>query len=464
MWHLGQGEGFDPHLCPFVLIKESMAEYRFNGTTLAGRPVQGVLSADNFWAAKRKAQEMARNRNFKLSAVKKKVGFLYKVQKDGQVITGEQKAFTKEEVEQALERMGFQVLKVERNLLDFKLKPSLTDIVTFVRVSADLLREKLPYNEILQLLSNDISNKALRDAVKEINSDLKQGKDSEKAFTKHEHIFGKFTARMLGIASKSGNMAEVYESAAKFMERKADFRKSMRSALLTPSITMLVLLAAVVFYVGYIFPETAELFAALNIKLPPMTAATLKLSHFLTDNIVWITLIPLVLTIVAVQYFMSERGRLVFDRYIIRIPVIGPLLHKTAIEIFCRVVHSLYSGSGENIEVLRIASEACGNKYMEHQIKTIALPMMLNEGKGLAESLEASGVFTETAISRFRAGAETGTVKNSSIQLANYYEKETVYKLKNVVDMIQIVIAMIIFIVITALTVVSAETATISVH
>jgi type IV pilus assembly protein PilC len=124
----------------------------------------------------------------------------------------------------------------------------------------------------------------------------------------------------------------------------------------------------------------------------------------------------------------------------------------------------LYSGSGENIEVLRIAGEACGNKHMEHQIKSVAIPMMLNEGRGLAESLEAANVFTETAISRFRAGAETGTVKNSSLQLANYYEKETVYKLKNVVDLVQVVVALVIFVVITALTIVSAETATISIH
>jgi type IV pilus assembly protein PilC len=441
-----------------------MAEYRFDGTSLAGRPVRGLFTADNLFVARKKAHGLSKSRNFRLSGVRKKVGFLYSVQKDGRVVRGEQKAFSKQEVQQALERMGFQVLKVQRNLVDFQMKPSLADIVAFVRVSADLLREKLPYNEILQLLSSDITNRTLRSAVKEINSDLKQGKDSEKAFAKHENIFGKFTARMLGIASKSGNMAEVYESAAKFMERRADFKKSLRSALITPSITMLVLLAAVVFYVGYIFPETAELFSMLNVKLPPMTAATLQLSHFLTNNIFFIMAIPIVLALLALRYFTSERGRLVFDKFILKIPVIGSLLHKTAIEIFCRVVHSLYSGSGENIEVLRIAGEACGNKHMEHQIKSIAIPMMLNEGKGLAESLEAANVFTETAISRFRAGAETGTVKNSSLQLANYYEKETVYKLKNVVDMVQIYIALVIFVVITALTIVSAETATISVH
>ncbi|MDZ7262127.1 MAG: type II secretion system F family protein, partial [candidate division KSB1 bacterium] len=128
---------------------------------------------------------------------------------------------------------------------------------------------------------------------------------------------------------------------------------------------------------------------------------------------------------------------------------------------FCRVFYALYSGSGENIDAIKLAAEACGNKYMEQQIKSIAIPMMLSQGKGLIEALEATGVFTKTALARFHSGAETGTVKTSALQIANYYEKETVYKLKNAVDFIQLAIAMIIMVVMTALTLVSSETATV---
>jgi type IV pilus assembly protein PilC len=135
-----------------------------------------------------------------------------------------------------------------------------------------------------------------------------------------------------------------------------------------------------------------------------------------------------------------------------------------AIEIFCRVFYALYSGSGENIEIIRMAAEACGNRYMEHQIKTVAIPMMLERGRGLTEAFEASGVFTRTAISRFNSGAETGTVKTTALQLAEYYEKETSYKLKNAVEAISLSVNMVIMIVLTALTLVSSETATVKVE
>ncbi len=439
-----------------------MPEFRIEGVTSGGKPVQGILEAESARAAKSKASQMAEQRKFKLLHVIPRSTWVYKVQRGTEKpITGEQKAFTKGEVQEALQKMGYRVIYVQKRLFDFKAKPPSTEIVTFVRVSADLIRQKLPFNEIMQLLANDIQNRTLRNAIKDINAELKQGKDSERCFIKHEGVLGRFTAHMLGLASKSGNMAEIYDSTAKFLERQAEFKKNLRSALITPIVTLIVLFAAVVYYVGYIFPATANLFRKFKIDLPPMTKATLAISDFLVDNIVIILIVTIVPLVLLGRFFTTERGRFILDKHIWSIPVLGPLLHKMSIEIFCRVFYALYSGSGENIEVIRMAAEASGNKFMEHRIKTIALPMMIQKGAGITEAFEATGVFTKTAISRFHSGAETGTVKNTALQLAEYYEKETTYKMRNAIDYIQLMISLVIMVVLTALTIVSSETATI---
>jgi type IV pilus assembly protein PilC len=96
---------------------------------------------------------------------------------------------------------------------------------------------------------------------------------------------------------------------------------------------------------------------------------------------------------------------------------------------------------------------------MEHQVKTVAIPMMVEKGAGLTEAFEATDVFTKTAISRFHTGAETGSVKKSAQQIADYYEKETTYKMKAAIDLIQVAIAVFIMIVLIYITVASAETA-----
>jgi len=218
-----------------------LPDYRFEGLTLTGRPVQGIITADNLSEAKKKIKALADQRKIKITKIQKRRTFIYKVQRDSEKpITGEQKAFTKEEVRQALEKLGYKVVSIQPKVLDFKFKPPDTEIVTFVRVSADLLREKLPYNEILQLLINDVQHPTLREALREINNDLRQGKDSEEAFIKQERVLGKFTARMLGLASKSGNMADIYESTAKFLERNAEFKKNLKSALIMPVFTLIV--------------------------------------------------------------------------------------------------------------------------------------------------------------------------------------------------------------------------------
>ncbi|MCP4728316.1 MAG: type II secretion system F family protein, partial [bacterium] len=162
-----------------------------------------------------------------------------------------------------------------------------------------------------------------------------------------------------------------------------------------------------------------------------------------------------------IQFFRSPRGRYILDKLIIKIPYAGGLLHKTSIEIFARVFHALYSESGDNLRVIKTAAEACRNKYMESRIKNVAIPLMLKDGLGLIESLEATGVFTKTALSRFRSGSEAGALKSASLQLANYYERETSYKMKAFIDLVNILISVVIVLVVIALTVVSSETAVI---
>ena len=439
-----------------------MVEYKFTAQKLNGQAITGTLTADTTSDGKKKIQRLAEKNQLKLVTVEKKSTFVYKAQKgNDKPIRGEQKAFNKKEVEEALGRLGYKVVSVNKKLLDFQAKPPVSEIVTFVKISSELLDQKLAYGEILTLLINDTQNVALKNTLREINNELKKGADSQAVFLKYQDIFGKFTAYMLGLASKSGNMAEIYRATAKFLERQQEFKKNLRSALITPMVTVFVLFLAVIFYVGYIFPETAKLFVLFGVDLPPMTAFTLKISDFLIENPYLVAAFCIIPPIALWQFSRTEKGKYMIDQYTLKLPVIGSLVHKTLIEVFCRVFYTLYSGSAESIEPIRIAAEAAGNTYFEDKVKNVAIPLMVKKGVGVTDAFEASGVFTETALSRFHSGEETGTIKNTALQLANYYETETVYKLKNLIELIQVGIAMFIMVVMILLTLVSAETATV---
>ena len=440
-----------------------MIEIRFTAQKPNGQVISGSLSEPTYSEAKKKVQKLAEKNLLKVQSIEKKNTYLYKIKKGREKpIKGEQRAFNKEEVTAALRKLGYEVISINRKLLELNFKPPQQDIVSFVKISAELLDQKLPYSEILTLLVNDIENKTLRETLKQINNEMKKGADSEATFLRYQSVFGKFTAYMLGLASKSGNMAEIYKATAKFLERQQEFKKNLRSALITPMVTLFVLALAIIFYVGYIFPETAKLFLKFDIKLPPLTAATLKISDFLMGHGLLVALFFIVPPLVLWQFAKTKKGKFIVDRMMLKIPIMGSLIHKTLIEVFCRVFYTLYSGSAESIEPIRIAAEAAGNSYFEHQVKNVAIPLMIKKGVGITEALTACGVFTEPALSRFHSGEETGTIKNTALQLANYYESETVYRLKNMIELIQVGIAMVIMVVMIGLTLISAETATIS--
>jgi type IV pilus assembly protein PilC len=254
-------------------------------------------------------------------------------------------------------------------------------------------------------------------------------------------------------------MAQVFDSTAKFIERDADFKKNLRRSLFMPAITVLAVFATLLFFVGYVFPVTAEMFLEFDIVLPPLTAQALDWSYWLQANWFIITVLHVAPVVIIGMMWKNEKGRLILDRMLMKLPLIGDLMHKTSIEIFSRVFHTLYSGSGQNIEVIRIAAEACRNTYIEKQIKEVAIRKMLEDGAGLIEALEATNVFPKSALSRYRLGAESGSLKENSGQLADYYEKQTEYKLEAVINWINLGINIFIFIALIYITVVSSEAA-----
>ena len=441
-----------------------MAEFRYQGVTLKGKPLQGTILAPNRYEAKRKITAMIAEQKVRVHALHKRVPFAYRVRKPGteKVLRGEISAFSAQEVRESLTRMGYQILEVHRNFFRPQLKVPQKDIVIFIRLCADLLREQFPYDEILSMLANDMENARLRETVLEIHKDLKMGKEGKQVFLKHADVLGKFTVHMLSIAATSGNMAEIYENTAKFLERSGEFKKNIRGALFMPAVVFVAALGAMVFYISYIFPKIAGLLLKYKVEVPPMTAGTMKVSQFLQDNVLALIFFTFAPIIGLVSYCRSEQGRVVWHKFMLELPVVGKLIYKTCIEVFARVFHALYSGSGENIEVIKIASEACQNSYIEKKVKETVIPAMLREGRGLSDSMEGSGIFPKNVIYTLRSGEESGTLREAMLRLANFYEKETTHKMSRVLDVINLVLSLVISLMIVGITLLSSEVGFIS--
>ena len=199
-----------------------MIEARFSAVKSDGQIITGVIASDSYWEIRKQVNQIALKNNYRIKKIERKSTFRYKVKGKGvneKSIVGLQRAYTRDEVADAFQLLGYKIISIRRKLFEFSSKPSHGEILNFVQITSDMLEESLPFSEILTFLINDTRNQVLKETFKDISKDLKQGVDGEKAFMKHQSIFGRFTAYMLGLGSKSGNMAEIYSATAKFLER-----------------------------------------------------------------------------------------------------------------------------------------------------------------------------------------------------------------------------------------------------
>ena len=438
-------------------------EFRISAQDRAGRSLIKYVMAGSYFEARGKARDWTSRNGSQLVRIDKKRTFVYKARRGDKLITGTQTAYSRQEVIAALKRIGYQVQSVY-SPFTLKFSAPAADIVGFVSQSAKLLEQKLPFNEVLILMSENLSNKTLNQAIKDIMNDLRNGMDSREAFYRQSSVFGFHTAMLLGIATKSGDVAGIFRSVAQLVERRAEFTKGLNSALLMPAITMVTLIGAIVFYALYLVPDMMEMLGPMMSKIPPVTAFTLDSSEFIKLNWPWLIAAGGMLLGGAYAWLSTSAGRLQFDKFIVKVPYIGKILKNTSVEIFTRVLGIIYTSAGENIEAIQIAADASGNSWFSRQIRTVAAPMMLTQGVELGRALAATNFLPDMALSRFRTAAETGSVKSTAQQLADYYETENGFAMKNLVSMIELAVTIVIMGSLVFLTLLSSETAGIDVN
>jgi type IV pilus assembly protein PilC len=440
-------------------MSNTYAEYRIDARDSRGKPVQGIINASSYLEARRKAKSLAGARKATLIAIHRKKNYSYRVRRGSKVIDGYQSAYSRDEVVNALKRMGFEVRSVRR-LLDFRSRAASGELVSFISTSARLLEQKFLFNEVLETMAANVTDKSLKAALREILNDLKNGSDSREAFLKQRRVFGEHIALMLAIASKSGDMKSIFRSIALLVERQADFKKGLVSSLILPGVTSLTLVGAIAFYAIVLLPNMAEIMGPMVSQMPPLTAFTLEVSYFIREHLVALISLIVLATAGAYAYLLSPSGRLKLDQYIVRVPYIGRIMKNTTVEIFCRVLGIMYT-SGENIDAIQLAAESSGNRHLAKQIKTVAIPSMLKYGTEFSRAMEATHFFPELFLSRFKTASETGTIKDTALQVADYYQTENQYSMKNLVSFIEVSITMVIMLTMVFLTVLSSETATI---
>jgi type IV pilus assembly protein PilC len=352
---------------------------------------------------------------------------------DGSSVTGVQSAETLAEVRTVLDERDLHLLeaKEKRSVLQYEItkeKVKKVELMHFSRQLAVFVRAGIPILDGLQAIGEESTSKVLRRVLEEIITDLTGGLPFADAAAAHPEAFPDFYISVLRSAELTGNLDEVLEQLAEYIERDIDARKKVTSALVYPAIVLVMAIVVVLVMTIFVLPRFEDFFASLDAELPLATRMLLGVTHFVGTWGWLVALILVVGTAGLLLYFRTPRGKRVRDRAVLQVPALGEVIRYAILERTCRVLASMVSAGVPLPEALRVTGEVTSNTVYREGVADVREAMI--RGDGLARPLAETGLFPGAARQMFRVGEETGTLDAQLRTAAGYFDRELEYKLK----------------------------------
>lgn len=303
-------------------------------------------------------------------------------------------------------------------------RPSRRALLAFFRSFSTLIRAGVPMRRALDVAIERTSDAALRESLRAVLADVEHGSSLGEAMARRPRGFAPLYVAMVRAGEAGGILDDVLERLATFLERDADLRKKLRSALAYPAVVVVAALGLALFLVARIVPMFGQMFEAFHAELPPTTRALLALGGALQQPAMWIAgalvLVAVGGTLAAAA--RTPRGALALDRARLSLPVIGPMLHKAITARTARMLATLLRSGIELVSAIAVVRPVAGSAAYAAALARVDLA--LRAGEPLTAPLEAAKLFDPLAVALVRVGEETGLVDEMLLKVAAYFESD----------------------------------------
>jgi type IV pilus assembly protein PilC len=348
-------------------------------------------------------------------------------------ISGTVTAMSQSEARYVLERDGISNLTItaKKNWYEIQIgrTVSLESLLQITRQLASFAEAGIPAAKGIAILTQTADDKKMREILEEILIDIEGGSQFSEAVNQFPSVFPRYYSAILSSAERSGNLTEALTTLNSYLERDLRSKRAVRSAMIYPAVLISLTLVAIIVLSVFVLPRFQVFFDSLGVKLPITTRALLTATHFVQS---WWWVMSLLLISGLITLFWARRnpiGRLAIDKFLLSIPIAGPLIRLVALERFCRVLSTLVRTYVHLPEALELAGNSTGNLVFENAIHDARKRVL--QGEGLATPLESVGIFPAAAIQIFRIGEESGQLGSQLNQAASFYSDELDHKLKN---------------------------------
>ncbi|NKB38809.1 MAG: type II secretion system F family protein [Gammaproteobacteria bacterium] len=308
-------------------------------------------------------------------------------------------------------------------------KPDLTDLIMFSRQMYSLMRAGVPLIRSLSGIIQVTNNRILREAFKEIQANLSSGRELSVALARHPLIFSPLYVSMIRIGENTGRLDESFLRIAQYLELEKDTRERVKSALRYPSMVIVAMAIAIAIVNIYVIPAFADVFQRAGAELPLATKILINTSGFFVSY--WpFMLAVIVITLLSFFYYIkTDKGRVVWGKYKIRLPLVGKILNKAALGRFARAFSMSLSAGVPIVQALTVVSRAVDNDYIGEHIADMRTG--IERGDNLTHTATLSNMFSPLVLQMLAVGEETGQVDEMLEEVAGFYEREVEYDVKN---------------------------------
>ena len=347
----------------------------------------------------------------------------------GKITAGVQDAINEDNAITSLMSRGLMVLTISQKGAAKATRKATsvkeTDLVLFTRQLATMIDAGIPLVGALTALYETADPKKqanLRSVIGDITSRVQGGDSFNAALQKHPSIFNRLYISMVKAGETGGLLAEILDRLAGFLEASARLRKKIKSAMTYPVAVISIAILITVFLIVKVVPVFAEIFKDFGKPLPAPTQFLVDLSDFMRND--WYYIIGIVAGVFfGLRYFLKTKtGHELWNRWQLKLPVFGPLIHKISMSRFARTFAQLIRSGVPILETLEIVGGSAGNTVIEHSIKSVSGDV--EKGDNLSVAMSKKTIFPPMMLRMVSAGESTGKIDEMLEKMADFWDEE----------------------------------------
>jgi type II secretory pathway component PulF len=364
----------------------------------------------------------------------------------GALVAGKMDAPTAEAVGNELDRLGHfpvtiksmetEKLKEEKiDLLDRFQKIKMKELVLFTRQMSTLFNAGIPVLGILVALEDQVETPKFKRVVRQVRLDIEGGLSLSESMEKHPDVFDVLYTSMIAAGEAGGVMEELLKRLASMMERQVETDAKVKGAMSYPKMVISAMTIAVVILMVKVVPIFVNMFEKAKIELPLATQILIGANKAFFDY--WYFLLGgIILTVIAFKkYTATETGHYNWDMFMLKVPIMGPIVLRSSMAKFARVFSTLQAGGVSILNILSVTAKVVDNVVISSIV--LGLRDSVQEGLGLAAPLKQSGLIPPLVIQMIAAGEESGALDEMLSKVADYYDDEVDHAVKNLSSMIE---------------------------